>query len=305
MKENCCTPQKNQPNKNQPNHTQAIYNPKLEDLLAGLVQSRVWCPIPLGDFTMGNEDDDAIPGDDEGPTHNVWLDSYCIAATTVTNLEFAEFIRATQYITEAEKFGSSFVFYLQIAADQRNKNRQIISNLPWWLSVPYASWQRPEGPGSHIHDRPHHPAVHISWHDATAYCQWSGTTLPSEEQWERAARGGLEHQRFAWGNELKDVNGLLLCNIFRGIFPHTPDPNWQPAPIQAGAGEPNKFGLFNVCGNVWEWCTGSLIGGNQPLRGGSYLCHDSYCNRYRVAARNSNTASTSASNIGFRVISLT
>jgi sulfatase modifying factor 1 len=305
MTKNCCTPQKIQQHCSSLNSTQTLSHSKLENFKESPFVSRGWCHIPSGDFMMGNDDVDAIPGDDEGPTHNVTLDAYRIAATTVTNLEFSEFIRATQYVTEAEKFGSSFVFYLQVSIEERNKQRQFISELPWWLSVPFASWQRPEGSGSHIHDRPNHPVVHISWHDAMAYCQWSGTTLPTEEQWERAARGGLIQQRFAWGNELKDMNGLLLCNIFRGVFPHSPEQDWQPAPIEADKGEPNRFGLFNVCGNVWEWCTGSLLGDNQPLRGGSYLCHDSYCYRYRVAARNSNTASTSASNIGFRVISLT
>lgn len=305
MKKKCCTPQNNQTYLTQLNSTQTLNNPKLENIILSSFQPQDWCQIPAGDFTMGNDDVDAIAGDEEGPTHNVTLDSFCIAATTVTNLDFSAFIRATEYVTEAEKFGSSFVFYLQVPIEQRNKHSQILSDLPWWLSVAYASWQRPEGPGSHIHERPHHPAVHISWHDAMAYCHWSGTALPSEDQWERAARGGLDRQRFAWGNELKDINGLPLCNIFRGVFPHTPEPGWQPAPIQADSGKPNGFGLLNVCGNVWEWCTGPLTGNNQPLRGGSYLCHDSYCNRYRVAARNSNTASASASNIGFRVISLT
>lgn len=305
MKKNCCVPEKVQHNCSSLNSTQGLSHTKLENFIESSGLPRSWCHIPSGDFTMGNDDVDAIAGDDEGPTRNVTLDSYCIAATTVTNLEFSAFIRATQYVTEAERFGSSFVFYLQVSIEERNKHRQFISDLPWWLSVPFASWQRPEGSGSHIHDRPHHPAVHISWHDAMAYCQWSGTALPSEEQWERAARGGLNRQRFAWGNELNDINGLPRCNIFRGVFPHSPEQDWQPAPIEADQGAPNGFGLFNVCGNVWEWCTGSLIGGNQPLRGGSYLCHDSYCNRYRVAARNSNSASTSASNIGFRVVTLT
>jgi sulfatase modifying factor 1 len=147
-----------------------------------------------------------------------------------------------------------------------------------------------------------HPVVHVSWHDAMAYCAWAGTRLPSEPEWERAARGGLDGRRFAWGDELLDASGLPRCNVFRGEFPNAPRPGWAPGPIDAGAGAANGFGLFNVCGNVWEWCADRLESERRALRGGSFLCHDSYCNRYRVAARSANTADSSASNIGFRVV---
>jgi formylglycine-generating enzyme required for sulfatase activity len=138
--------------------------------------------------------------------------------------------------------------------------------------------------------------VHVSWHDAVAYCDWAGARLPSEPEWERAARGGLEGRRFAWGDDLFDASGAPRCNVFRGAFPNAPVPGWEPAPVDARAGAANGFGLFNVCGNVWD--------GRRALRGGSFLCHDSYCNRYRVAARNANAADTSASNIGFRAVAL-
>ena len=269
---------------------------------SGAVPARVWCAIPVGEFIMGNDGPDAVAGDNEGPTRCIQLGAYRIAATVVTNAEFAVFVRATRYVTEAEKFGSSFVFYLQMPGTARRNVRHVVSGLPWWVPVPHASWQRPNGPLSDVQTRPGHPVVHVSWNDATAYCQWAGTLLPNEAQWERAARGGLEGRRYAWGDELLGANGIPLCNVFRGQFPNAPETGWQPAPIDADAGERNGFGLFNVCGNVWEWCMDPLDGDRRPLRGGSFLCHDSYCNRYRVAARSANLSSTSASNIGFRVV---
>ena len=210
-------------------------------------------------------------------------------------------MRATRHVTDAERAGTSFVFYLQMPGEQRARAAQVVAGLPWWLPVEHASWQRPEGPGSQVRDRPGHPVVHVTFADAIAYCAWAGARLPSEAEWERAARGGLEGRRFAWGDELLDAEGLPRCNVFRGTFPNEPAPGWRPGPVDAASGEANGFGLFNVCGNVWEWCADPLDAGLRPLRGGSFLCHDSYCNRYRVAARSSNTADSSASNIGFRI----
>jgi formylglycine-generating enzyme required for sulfatase activity len=250
---------------------------------------------------MGNDGADAVPGDGEGPLRAVTLPAFRIGATTVTNAEFAAFVRATAYITDAERLGSSFVFYLQVAPAARAAATRVVAEVPWWLPVADASWQRPEGPGSHVRDRPGHPVVHVSWRDALAYCDWSGTRLPSEAEWERAARGGLEGRRFAWGDELLDQHALPRCNVFRGDFPNRPAPGWQPGPVDAAAGAANGFGLFNVCGNVWEWCADAREDGRRALRGGSFLCHDSYCNRYRVAARSANSADSAASNIGFRV----
>ena len=264
--------------------------------------ARPLCLIPAGTFVMGNDGPDAVPGDGEGPTCPVTLDAFRIGATAVTNAEFASFVRATRYVTDAERCGSSFVFYLQLPASERAAAPAVVSGLPWWLPVEFASWQRPEGPGSHVRDRGGHPVVHVSWHDATAYCNWAGTRLPSEAEWERAARGGLAGRRFAGGEELFDAAGVPRCNVFRGEFPNAPLPGWHPGPVDAGSGEPNGFGLYNVCGNVWEWCADRLDDERRPLRGGSFLCHDAYCNRYRVAARSSNTVQTSTGNIGFRVV---
>jgi sulfatase modifying factor 1 len=264
--------------------------------------ARAWCDIPAGTFAMGNDGPDAVPGDGEGPVRPVALEAFRIGATTVTNAEFADFVRATRHVTDAERAGRSFVFYLQVTDAERAVATQVVAGLPWWLPVEHASWQRPEGPGSHVRDRPGHPVVHVSWTDAVAYCGWAGVRLPTEAEWERAARGGLEGKRFAWGDDLLDANGRPRCNVFHGTFPHAPAAGWRPRPIDAAAGEANGFGLLNVCGNVWEWCGDAREDGQRPLRGGSFLCHDSYCNRYRVAARSANTADSSASNIGFRVV---
>jgi formylglycine-generating enzyme required for sulfatase activity len=252
------------------------------------------------DFLMGNDGPDAVPGDQEGPVRRVRVDAFSIAPTTVTNRQFGDFVRATRYTTDAERSGTSFVFYLQLPEAQRRDARRVVPGIPWWVEVADASWQRPEGPGSHVHARPEHPVVHVSWHDTQAYCAWSGTRLPSEAEWECAARGGLECKRFAWGDDLWR-DGAPRCNVWRGAFPNEPEDGWSPGPVEAQSGEANGFGLYNVCGNVWEWCGDWFTPGRRSLRGGSFLCHDSYCNRYRVAARNSNTPATTASNIGFRV----
>lgn len=165
-----------------------------------------------------------------------------------------------------------------------------------------AWWRCPEGPGSDLDGRWDHPVVQVSWHDAAAYCKWAGKRLPSEVEWEYAARGGLDQARYPWGDELTP-GGEHRCNIWQGQFPvrnTAEDGHVGTAPVEAFA--PNGFGLHNVSGNVWEWCADRFTGAseNRAMRGGSYLCHDSYCNRYRVAARTSNTPDSASGNLGFR-----
>jgi formylglycine-generating enzyme required for sulfatase activity len=163
-----------------------------------------------------------------------------------------------------------------------------------------ATWRAPEGPGSDLDGRLDHPVVHVSWHDAVAYCAWSGKRLLTEAEWEYAARGGLVQKRYPWGDELTP-GGRHMCNIWQGQFPvrNTAEDGYRgTAPVDAF--EPNGFGLYNVSGNVWEWCADPWGGDGRVMRGGSYMCHDSYCNRYRVAARTRNTADSSGGNLGFR-----
>ena len=273
--------------------------------------------IAGGEFTMGSDAPDAVPEDGEGPTRRVTVGDFAISPTTVTNREFGAFVRATRYVTDAERAGWSYVFYLQIPADARRTARQVAAGLPWWLPADYASWQRPEGSGTHVHTRPDHPVVHVSWNDCQAYCAWAGARLPTEAQWEFAARGGLDGKTFPWGDALEQ-DGLPRCNVWRGMFPNAPAEGWKPEPVSAFSYEPNGYGLYNLCGNVWEWCADAFSTayhaetsaidprfaqstGRRSMRGGSFLCHDSYCNRYRVAARSSNTPESAASNCGFRV----
>ena len=273
--------------------------------------------LPGGEFRMGTDSAEGFPQDGEGPSRRVRVAPFLLAETTVTNAQFRAFVRATHYVTQAEELGSSFVFWLQLPEPLRQAARRTAAGLPWWVPVEGACWQRPLGPGSTILDRLDHPVVHVSWHDAQAYCDWSGTRLPSEAQWEFAARGGLEGARYPWGDELAD-EGRGLCQIWRGRFPDRPAEGWTPGPVAAADFAPNGYGLHQMAGNVWEWCADwfspryhldtsadeplqSRPSGRRAMRGGSFLCHASYCNRYRVAGRSHNTPVSAASNIGFRV----
>jgi sulfatase modifying factor 1 len=270
-----------------------------------------------GSFRMGTDSNEGFEADGEGPAREVHLDAFRISPTAVTNREFNAFVRATRYLTDADRHGFSFVFYLQAPQAVRQEVKRLPAGLPWWLPVANASWQRPEGPGSHIHGRPDHPVVHVSWNDAHAYCEWASLRLPTEAEWEYAARGGLAGKRYPWGDEL-EPEGVPRCNIWRGDFPRTVADGWLPGTVAAQSHEPNGHGLYNLAGNVWEWCedwfdpryhlqteaTNPRITnptGRRSMRGGSFLCHDSYCNRYRVAARGSNTPDSSSGNCGFRV----
>ncbi|MGH8155996.1 MAG: formylglycine-generating enzyme family protein [Rhodanobacteraceae bacterium] len=272
-----------------------------------------------GKFLMGTEDADGFPADGEGPVREVELAPFAIDPTTVTNASFAEFVAATGYRTEAEAFGWSFVFYKLLAEAVLATHPQLAVEAPWWCAVPGACWNHPEGPHTGLTGKLDHPVVHVSWNDATAYCRWAGKRLPTEAEWEYAARSGLEQKRFPWGDEL-EPGGEYRCHIWHGRFPdlNTLADGWLGT-APARAFEPNGFGLYNMAGNVWEWCqdwfsadfhrTGPRLnpigpphGSARVLRGGSFLCHRSYCNRYRVAARYQNTPDSTTSNMGFRCV---
>lgn len=274
--------------------------------------------IPAGSFVMGDARGDANPADGETPLHEVALEAFEMDATTVTNADFARFVQATDYVTEAERFGSSAVFHLALAAPESD-----ILETPgaprWWFGVRGADWRHPGGRASSVDGLEEHPVTHVSWNDADAYCAWTGRRLPTEAEWEYASRGGLAGARYPWGDAAPDAGGWRT-NIWQGVFPieNTLDDGWLTT-APARSYEPNGHGLWQMVGNVWEWCadwfspnaysssprsnpTGPASGRARVLRGGSHLCHDSYCNRYRNSARSSSTPESSMSNAGFRTV---
>nr|RZI37263.1 Serine/threonine-protein kinase pkn1 [Cryobacterium sp. SO1] len=274
--------------------------------------------VPRQLFRMGDADGAGNPGDGETPVHEVWLDAFSIDATTVTNAAFARFVAETGYHTESELFGYSAVFHLALEADVDDVVGQP-PQTPWWLGVRGADWAHPAGPRSSLTGLAEHPVVQVSWNDALAYCAWAGRRLPTEAEWECAARGGLAGARYPWGDEWQAGK---RCNIWQGRFPavNTLADGWlSTAPVREF--QPNGYGLWQSVGNVWEWCAdwwaegyyaasparnpaGPATGEQRSMRGGSYLCHDSYCNRYRNSARASNTPDSAAGNVGFRTVAL-
>jgi formylglycine-generating enzyme required for sulfatase activity len=269
-----------------------------------------------GAFLMGTDDREGFPADGEGPVREIELSPYWIDRCAVSNARFAEFVGETGHVTDAERHGWSFVFG-GLLPDEFPPTRGAVE-APWWRQVFGAFWRTPEGPQSSIDGRLNHPVVHVSWRDAATYCAWAGARLPTEAEWEFAARGGLEQKRFPWGDE-REPGGEHRMNVWQGTFPseNTLDDGYLgTCPVdEFGA---NGFGLHNTSGNVWEWCAdwfdalfhrdgkrqtnpkGPLRGAAKVTRGGSYLCHESYCNRYRVGGRSSNTLDSSTGNTGFR-----
>jgi formylglycine-generating enzyme len=253
---------------------------------------------------MGSEDPGGFPGDGEGPVRQVDVEPFRISPYAVTIEEFAAFVDASGHRTTAERIGWSFVFAGLLPDDF--PPTQAVVGAPWWRKVEGADWRHPEGPGSSIEGRRDHPVVHVSWTDARAYCGWIGARLPTEAEWEFAARGGLEQKRYPWGDDLTP-RGEHRCNIWQGTFPaenSCDDGFYGTAPVDSFP--PNGFGLHNTSGNAWEWCADWFDPQPGPergkvIRGGSYLCHHSYCNRYRVAARSRNTPVSTTGHMGFRL----
>ena len=311
--------------------------------------------VPGGEFLMGSDADWAFPN--EKPSHRVQVAPFFIEAKPVTNAEFAEFVKATGYKTLAER-----------AIDWEEMKKQVPPGTPkppdevlqpgslvfrptqgpvdlrdmsqWWVWTPGASWKHPEGPGSSIEARWDHPVVQVAFEDAQAYAKWAGKRLPSEAEWEFAARGGLEGKRFAWG-DIEKPDGKFRVNRWTGEFPYlndTQDGFAGTSPV--GTFPPNGYGLFDMGGNVWNWCSDFYRAGtfaersgdskaccdpkgpadsadvilvpgdpSPPMlpgaerrvtKGGSFLCHPAYCESYRPAARRGTTPDTGSSHVGFR-----
>jgi sulfatase modifying factor 1 len=276
--------------------------------------------LPGGKFLMGTDYADGFAADGEGPVREVLLSPFWMDRYPVTNERFREFVQETGYRTEAEVFGWSFVFWAHIPQERfRELVEDTVAQTPWWCKVPGARWDKPEGPGSDLKDRANYPVVHVSWNDCAAYARWAGKRLPTEAEWEYAARGGLEQKLYPWGDKLRP-GGEHLCNIWQGEFPEVDtgeDGYAGLCPIDAFP--PNGYGIYSITGNTWEWCAdwfdaefhrtadrnnppGPSTGTGRVLKGGSFLCHKSYCNRYRVAARTSNTPDSSLAHTSFRCV---
>lgn len=275
--------------------------------------------LPGGRFRMGTDYEKGFVADGEGPVRSVVLSPFSIDITSVTNAQFAQFIRDSGYVSEAERFGWSFVFWALIPeASFGELVVDTVAQAPWWCKVFEARWNQPEGPGSNIDGRSDHPVVHVSHNDALAYASWAGKELPTEAEWEYAARGGQEQQLFPWGDEL-EPGAEHRCNVWQGEFPsHNTEADGYIGTCPVRAFPANDYGLYSMVGNVWEWTSdwfgvrhpkhettnpkGPGHGEERVIKGGSFLCHESYCNRYRVAARTKNTPDSTTSNTGFRCV---
>lgn len=275
--------------------------------------------ITGAEFLMGTDNADGFPADGEGPVRKVFISPFICDAFCVTGYRFAHFVANTGYITEAELFGWSYVFHSHVPeAVTASSEVRTVPGVIWWHGVPGAYWANPEGPGTTLDGRLDEPVVHLTWNDVVALARFESGRLPTEAEWEIAARGGIEQAIYCWGDELL-LGGDHHCNIWQGTFPDqdtAEDGYAGRAPVDAF--KANEFGLYNMSGNVWEWCSNWFSTDHQPeeridpqgpargrrkvMKGGSFLCHHSYCNRYRVGARTANTPDSSTANCGVRLV---
>ncbi len=307
---------------------------------ASPTEGMVW--IPGGEFTMGTDADLGWP--DEKPAHRVRVDGFWMDQTEVTNAQFRTFVEATGYVTTAEQTPSWEELRKQLSPDTPKPPEGTLvpgsmvftptkgvvdlkDFSQWWKWTPGACWKHPEGPDSDLRGKDEHPVVHVSWDDAVAYAKWAGKRLPTEAEWEFAARGGLEGKPYVWGDEPPDPR---RANLWQGEFPYrntAADGYERTAPVKSYP--PNGYGLYDMAGNVWEWCADlyqrdlyaqrkgqgvtvhppgptrsfdprNLFGPSRVQRGGSFLCHDAYCSRYRPSARHGCSPDSGMSHVGFR-----
>ena len=336
--------------------------PAVEGAPGPAPEGMVW--IPGGNYTRGEAR--KLPGTraqypEEKPVHRVTIDGFWLDVTEITNRQFTAFTKATGYRTQAETGWSAKDFPLA-PPDQLKAGALCFTPPPrkvdelfrpnaewqWWKFVAGANWRHPQGPGSNLKDKMEHPVVCVTHEDALAYCKWAGNRLPTEAEWERAGRGGLDHNIYAWGNEQRP-DGKWLANVFQGEFPHANlalDGFRSTSPVKSFP--PNPYGLYDMAGNVWEHCadlyrpeyyksytaqakaernpagptdpidqpmaqqflqTGKYTEGQKPIhklswlwvtKGGSHLCHHTYCLRYRPAARHYSESLSPTNHTGFR-----
>ena len=319
-KSSCCTPhRKSADNKPHKPYQSTGMNAKSlnETRNASCNSTEQIVHIPAGTALLGT-DTPYLAADEEAPLRTSKLKSFWIDSTAVTVARFQAFIDETGYQTEAEHFGNSFVFHGLLPQDDFFDKAVVAA--PWWRAVEGACWHNPTGDKYPSNAQADHPVTHISWHDAMAFATWAGGRLPNEAEWEHAARGGLGDVKYSWGNEdpEDDQTKPYHCNIWQGVFPthnSAKDGFLGTAPVDAFA--PNGYGLYQMCGNVWEWTSQhfKVRSLKKQLRemhaekkthkitkGGSFLCHHSYCYRYRIAARSSNSPDSTTSHQGFRLV---